>query len=90
MIQARKETATETMNVLSESDSKHCFEQWNIRTERCIDSRGEYIERDKDKNVKEKIKRITSKIPFLSSHTSFSSRQYQSLDPIKNRIILSI
>lgn len=45
---------TETMNMLTENDLKHCFELWKIRMEKCRDSGGEYIEGDKVKVVKEK------------------------------------
>lgn len=52
-VEAVKQKATETMNMLTENDFKHCFEQWKIRMEKCRDSGGEYIEGDKVKVVKE-------------------------------------
>lgn len=53
-VEAVKQKATETMNMLTENDLKHCFEQWKIRMEKCRDSGGEYFEGDKVKVVKEK------------------------------------
>ncbi|XP_054711202.1 replication initiator 1-like [Uloborus diversus] len=45
-VEAVKEKATEVMYGLTENDLQHCYEQWKIRMERCIDRGGEYIEGD--------------------------------------------
>ena len=45
-VDAVKAKATELMNKLTEDDLQHCFQQWKIRMERCVDRRGEYIEGD--------------------------------------------
>lgn len=53
-VKAVKQKATETMNMLTENDLKHCFEHWKIRMEKCRDSGREYIEGGKVKVVKKK------------------------------------
>ena len=45
-VDAVKAKATELMNKLSEDNLQHCFQQWKIRMERCMDWGGEYIEGD--------------------------------------------
>ena len=45
-VESVKTKATEVMNMVSENDFQHCFQQWKIRMERCIDSAGEYFEGD--------------------------------------------
>ena len=36
-VEAVKEKATEVMYGLTENDLQHCYEQWKIRMERCVD-----------------------------------------------------
>lgn len=45
-VEAVKEKATEVMYGLTENDLQHCYDQWKIRMERCVDRGGEYIEGD--------------------------------------------
>lgn len=63
-VETVKVKAAEIINMLSENDLKNLIE-------RCRDRGGEYIEDDKVKVVKEKLKRVTSKISFFSSHTLY-------------------
>ena len=43
-VEAVKEKAARVMKELTEEDFQHCFHQWKIRLERCMDRGGEYIE----------------------------------------------
>jgi hypothetical protein len=41
-----KSKTVDLLNRVSADDLQHCFEQWKIRMQRCIDKGGEYIEED--------------------------------------------
>ena len=45
-VDAVKAKATQLLNSLTQDDLQHCFQQWKIRMERCMDRGGDYIEGD--------------------------------------------
>ena len=45
-VNAVKAKATQHLNSITQDDVHHCFQQWQIRMERCRDWGGDYIEGD--------------------------------------------
>lgn len=41
-----KTKTADQLKGLTSDDLQHCFEQWKIRMQRCVDKGGEYIEGD--------------------------------------------
>ena len=70
-VDAVKAKATELMNKLSEDDLQHCFQQWNIRIERCGDRGEEYIEGDNISVVFFLIKSVLPSVRLFYSHTTY-------------------
>jgi hypothetical protein len=46
MGKSKVKAVADLLNRVSADDLQHCFEQWKIRVQRCIDKGGEYIERN--------------------------------------------
>lgn len=46
-----KKKTTEILTLLTEDDLQHCFDQWKIRMQRCVDAVGEYIKGERSCNV---------------------------------------
>ncbi|GFY06657.1 FLJ37770-like protein [Trichonephila clavipes] len=45
-VEGVKEKASRVLKELTKDDFQHCFEQWKIRMEGCMDREGVYIEGD--------------------------------------------
>lgn len=59
-VEAVKDKAAQTMNMLSENDFQHCFDQWKIRMveNSCKDHGGKYIEGYNVQKCKKKLLRF--------------------------------